>query len=525
MKVTVRDCLQLDVFRQSVVVAGEKNLDNRIKNISVMDAGSAAEAAKYSARREELILTAFSAMRNDTDEQCDTVKALARGGIAGLVVFQREAAADNHNYKEVIDAAEEAGLPLVILVNGRDIDYSDVIAEVMENLLYGNNFKNSLINNTIFHLLNFEKHSSFQQALREAAISNEFQVVLLSEEFNPVLTVETRHKTTIDTAIRKGREVALNLGSVYSLVDIDGVLTYWGTASIRNEKYYLLIVDNEDNYSSGEITKLAEIIELAMGMWKFTPERDARTEFVKALVRGSKSLAYSLKDEVGVKPQDIISVFYARDLNSRQCGSIIDRYEEKNLLKTIKVYEDNETYGVILKGETPEGEETGEKDVCIRLFDELKEDKQGRIFHVTGVDGIEGAGDGFHLINETWAFVGHIFPYKRVFTKYELALVSNCMSIQVQGGYIKKNFTELLAGFRKEGDNKTRQLLETLETFVLDAGMNSGKTAEFMGIHTNTVQYRLKKINEVLGADITGNRVIPGLTIALALQRLETASK
>ena len=46
-----------------------------------------------------------------------------------------------------------------------------------------------------------------------------------------------------------------------------------------------------------------------------------------------------------------------------------------------------------------------------------------------------------------------------------------------------------------------------------------------MGIHTNTFQYRLKKINEILGADVTGNRVIPGLTIALALQRLEAASK
>ena len=51
--------------------------------------------------------------------------------------------------------------------------------------------------------------------------------------------------------------------------------------------------------------------------------------------------------------------------------------------------------------------------------------------------------------------------------------------------------------------------------------MNSGKTAEFMGIHTNTVQYRLKRINDVLGVEITGNRVIPGLTIALALKRLE----
>jgi DNA-binding PucR family transcriptional regulator len=41
-----------------------------------------------------------------------------------------------------------------------------------------------------------------------------------------------------------------------------------------------------------------------------------------------------------------------------------------------------------------------------------------------------------------------------------------------------------------------------------------------MGIHTNTVQYRLKRINDVLGVEITGNRVLPGLTIALTLNRL-----
>ena len=114
-----------------------------------------------------------------------------------------------------------------------------------------------------------------------------------------------------------------------------------------------------------------------------------------------------------------------------------------------------------------------------------------------------------------------MFPYKRVFTKYELTLVSNCINIQIQGGFVKKNYMELLEPFKEAGENKGRQLLETLETFVLDAGMNSGKTAEFMGIHTNTVQYRLKKINEMLGVEITGNRVIPGLTMALALKRLE----
>jgi hypothetical protein len=396
----------------------------------------------------------------------------------------------------------------------------------MEKVLYSSNFKNSLINNTIFHLLNFEKHSSFQQALREAAVSNEFQVVLLSEDFNPVFAVETRHKIAIDAAIRRGREFALNFSHVYSLIDIDGVLTYWGKIENDGEKYYLLIVDNEDNYSAGEITKLAEIIELAMGMWKFTPERDAKAEFVKALIRGNRSLAYSLREEAGCKPPDLISVFYARGVDNIRYESIIDSYEERGLLKVIRLNEDGEIYGVIFKGDClSSGEEAGEKSICIRMFDEMKEDKSSRIFHVTGVDAVEGAGDGFHIINETWSFVEYIFPYKRVFTKYELALVSNCMNIQMQGGYLKKNYTDLLGPFRKDGDNKSKQLLETLETFVLDAGMNSGKTAEFMGIHTNTVQYRLKKINEVLGAEITGNRVIPGLTIALALQRIEAASK
>ena len=59
--------------------------------------------------------------------------------------------------------------------------------------------------------------------------------------------------------------------------------------------------------------------------------------------------------------------------------------------------------------------------------------------------------------------MGAIFPYKRVFTKYDLALVSKCISIQAQGGYMKKNFIDLLAGFRAEKDNKSRQMLETLE--------------------------------------------------------------
>lgn len=525
MKVTVRECLQLDSFKGCIVVAGEHKLENRVRSISVLDASTVEDAIHYNGNHEEMVLTSFSGMKNNIQLQREVLYALARSGISALAIFQK-GNGEAQIPKELVSAADETGVPLLIMVDGDKGGYGDLIKEVMDQVLYGNSFKNSLINNTIFHLLNFEKHSSFQQALREAAINNDFQVVLLSEDFNPVLTVETRKKATVDEAISRGKQIALNLTNIYSLVDINGVLTYWGLVTINNEKHYLCIVDNEDNYSAVEITKLADIVELAMGMWKFTPERDARVEFAKALIRGNKSLAYSLRDEAEIKPADIISVFHAKGIEDERGEAVLQEFRESGLLNIIRISEGEETYGIILRVSNIEQEtELSEKGLCTKLFDRLKEKKNVRIFHATGVDGIEGAGDGFRLINETWAFVEGIFPYKRVFSKYEMVLVSNCISIQVQGGYLKNNFMELLQPFQTEGDNKAKQLLETLETFVLDAGMNSSKTSEFMGIHTNTVQYRLKKINEVLGAEITGNRVIPGLTVALALKRLERSAK
>ena len=385
--------------------------------------------------------------------------------------------------------------------------------------------RTKVINNTITRLLNFEKYSNFKQALEDTAIVNDFQVVLLSEDFNPLIIIETRHQITIDEAIRVGRDLASGVGDSYRFVEINGTKTYWGAININSEKYYLLLVDNEDKYSNEEINMLAEIIELSMGMWKYTPERDAKAEFIRALIRGNKSLAYSLREEAGVASELILGVFFIKDFDSQKVEEAYREAEEKGNIRVIKVAEDDESYGIIMRDPSKKDKaDLNEIEECISLFDRIKEDKKVRVFHVTGIDGIEGAGDGLRIISETSAFVESIFPYKRVFSKYELVLVSNCIYIQISGGQLKKNYMDLLEPFRKEGSNKAKQLLETLETFVLDAGMNSAKTSDFLEVHTNTVQYRLKKINEILGAEITGNRVIPGLTIALALRRMENGN-
>ena len=350
--------------------------------------------------------------------------------------------------QQVIDTAEETGLPLLSLEK-EGMACSDVARDVSSELVYGDNFGNRLISNTIFHLLNFEKHSNFQEAIKEA-VNNDFQIIILSEDFNPILSVETRHRVSIEEAIRIGRSRKMNDSSVYTLVDVNGVLTYWGPVMINDEKHYMFIVDNEDCYSANEITKLAEIIELAIGMWKYTPERDARAELIKALKRGNKSLAYSLREEAGIKGEEILCVFYARGIETPEGREIIAKFEQNEKLRVMKVAEGEETYGIILTPVMGTDEDmAGKRSKCNDLFNQLKAENAVHIFNVIGIEGIESAADAYRLISETWSFVESVFPYKRVFTKYEMVLVSNCINIQLQGGYVKKNYMDLLEPFKE----------------------------------------------------------------------------
>jgi len=522
MKITVEECLELEILKTAKVVAGKKSLSNRVKGVSVIDASDLSDVVNFLAKKGEIALSGFFGNKNDVSGQVELVKVLSKAGNSALILFY-VGEMTTHLSREVVDIANQVGLPLIVLPENKNVSYSNIIDGLMEKILYGDNFTNRLISNTIFHLLNFEKHSNFQAAVREAAINNEFQLIILSSNFNPILSVETRHKATIADAIRLGRERDVEQSAVYTMIDVNGVLTYWGPVMINGEKHFMFIVDNEDSYSAGEITKLAEIIELAMGMWKYSPERDAKSEFIKALRRGNKSLAYTLKEEAEIDGNEILSIFYAKGIEKNKGFKYISDFEKDEGLLVMKITEGEDTYGMVFnKQGKPDENLSADRSLCIELYNKLKEEKTVRIFHVTGIDGIEGAADAYRLISEAWTFVQKVFPYKRVFTKYELALVSNCISIQLQGGFVKKNYIELLEPFKEAKESKGKQLLETLETFVLDAGMNSAKTSEIMGIHTNTVQYRLKKINEVLDVEITGNRVIPGLTIALALKRLET---
>lgn len=372
-----------------------------------------------------------------------------------------------------------------------------------------------LLANTILHLLDFERYANFEEAISHAAISDHFQVVIFDSSFNTVFAIETQKKTTIEKTIMVAKQKNIaNKHQEYTVFDVEGVRTYWKPITIQGTSYYLLIVDNHAKYTNEELAKLSELIKITMGIWQYTPHTDHAFEFIRALRNGHLNKAEMLAKELGIKDEQILSAFYINESKKGETQLVIDKYVDGDNLKIIRIIDDDRVYGVVLGEYTP--------TVCVELFREIwNATDDAKIGHITGMDSIIGLVEAFQLIEDTRHEASVVFPQKSIFAKYDLLLVRNCKMILQDIGRMKKNYMDLLAPFQIEKSAKGRTLLETLEVFMLDADMNATKTAQMLGIHTNTVQYRLKNINKTLGADITGNRVMPGLVIGLALHRLE----
>ena len=328
MKITVGDCLKLDAFKGCSVLTGRKSMGRRVRTVSVLDEDDLNMGVERNGVKDQMVITHLWNSRNDIDAQVAAVRALGARGIAALVIYLNDRGIKSVDPK-VVSAAEESGLVIITIDDDGSVTYSMLIEQVFDKILYGHNYSDNILNNTIYHLLNFEKHSSFPVALKKAAVANNYQFVLMTEEYNPILTIETRHIISIDDAIQMARHQDAFKPDVFSKVNIEGIVTYWGYIDIEDKKYILVIVDNDDNYSATEMKKLAEIIELAIGMWKYTPERDSRAEFIKSAVRGDLSFCYTLLEEAGLKGMQFSSIVYAKSINDDSFFDILERYRNE----------------------------------------------------------------------------------------------------------------------------------------------------------------------------------------------------
>jgi purine catabolism regulator len=126
----MKDVLQLDVFKNSQILAGQKGLDNEVNRVTVMEATSEESFRWY--KGGELVLTCFYAISDDIDQQIKIFRFLNSQKVAGVVIFSV-----GYFLPEVstmlIAESNAIGLPLVVMPS--EATYEEVLSALMSTLL------------------------------------------------------------------------------------------------------------------------------------------------------------------------------------------------------------------------------------------------------------------------------------------------------------------------------------------------------------------------------------------------------
>ena len=133
MKTTVKGCMQLDIFKDAVLAAGEKGLGRKIRYASVLEPSEPEEIRELVDCEDSIFVTGFFGARDDSDKQAAVIRELADKKAAGLIVLYVgkivKSLEDN-----VLEAANEAELPLIVFKDS-SAEYGTVLNAIEEKVM------------------------------------------------------------------------------------------------------------------------------------------------------------------------------------------------------------------------------------------------------------------------------------------------------------------------------------------------------------------------------------------------------
>ena len=122
----------LESLTPGTLVSGKRNIENRVRSISVLDAVNGKEAESLKGIKEQILLTSFKHVKKEAEKE-NIIKVLSKKGAAALVVFNQQNSTSQIS-KNLACFSENIGFPLIDIPAENPSNYSNVIEEVMDKL-------------------------------------------------------------------------------------------------------------------------------------------------------------------------------------------------------------------------------------------------------------------------------------------------------------------------------------------------------------------------------------------------------
>ncbi|MBR6347956.1 MAG: PucR family transcriptional regulator ligand-binding domain-containing protein [Spirochaetales bacterium] len=540
MSITVEDALKLPTMKNARLLAGKNGLKNNIYGITVFDyIGSEDLQEEFYAQNirnltSQMVLTSFSAIPDDAQKQCDNLRRMSQCGQVALVLYYVGIIMKNVD-PMLIQTAESLNMPLIAMPSNRmNLRYGDLISEVSEAIVSDRmHYNGSLMTEIIGQVSKMPSDkqtidsvlSLLSSKLHVSAVLTDVSLNILGEAIWPEgnqRIYELLTEENVSHHVKKRKAFAPVPGSYLWFVPIHDR----GPEPMR-----LFLIEEGSALTDIMLDMARETVQLAVELWSNRHSAVITSELVKAILNDEPIRMRRLSDVLHIDIKSIHNTWFIRCTDKdtpftadmiQAIRNIMGALDSEILLEPYRTPL-GETNDLVMFFRNPM--DTRLLESCAQsILDTLKSMGQKDV-RLTMLDYKFTTSDvrrAFSIWNQSEATARTVFPLLEIFHESEIELARQCNEIIRLGEASITSATGCLDALVEH--HNSEEMLKTLEVYFLDADLSMQKTSEILGVHKNTIKYRINMVCDALGQQV-GNPVTSArLTTALAIRRLMNRS-
>lgn len=533
MPISVKDCLKIGILNQATVVAGKNGLDRKVDSVTVAEVGLENWAPDNTLYGNELVLSALNFAKDDVDKQCNFILSLNESGVSGLVIFYLGIILKDLDQK-VLDAANSINFPIIVMPKNRvDLAYRDVIEDVSIYILNEQKKNLHLFFQTVKQVGKLSsKDKNLKSVIELIGVRYNCSLIITDVLFRPIefysnMGIQSKDIEKICNNCQS-HYINYNHTNFHTSFQLDStvdenIMLQVVSLNFNSHKFGFVIaiqMKNENLVSLETLDQIAETIKIYLQL--FSPSQsniNYEFNYVDALVGGKQKNIELLSDynnkTLSYKKIDTMALIQSLDKNIDLSDEqyIIQvfnniKYQLKmyNFINAVSIQDDKI---IILLFDTQKTKQP--KILLSKLGNEILTNLKNNL----SISAIIGFSENISSIKEINKIYNHykdnlliaksIYPSKNIFWQkniYFADLCSNVLNNLGDTNRLTNEFMDILNPLLDYDKKHNTDFLSTLQIFLLDCHCSSSQEAsKKLFVHPNTVNYRIKRIKEILGYD------------------------
>lgn len=525
MGITVKDMLQLPSLRGAKVLTGKSNLQRTVSSLSVLEVSNADLSSRivntiqeeYYA--EEIVISSLFSIRDSVEKQCETIKYLHDLGEVGLILYYVGIIIPEIA-EEVLQFAEARNFMIICMPeNDYSLRYNEVIYEVMEAIVLENQTINdNFVNESLEKVSLLPEHSrSVEITLKFLSDRLKANIVLTNIHMEIVNQVMWPRNSSLDVPrlIEEYAPYLINGTNEQPVSDLSCFVECKSIHQKNGEVLYLFVIKENSKLPAKTIDKISEVVQVAINLWGDKHNEVSEYALVKAIINDEsekmRRLAHHLHIDVSA-----IQMMWLVNIQDLSEEKRIREELEEHLFKYYKttVIQTIDHSIIVLLGNC--SYKYNEYEIAAEYIDTTNFSSLiSEMVYAPKMKNTKDVRRMYQLVNSVRPKIHLIYEQRKLFTAAEMRSMQRAVELSAGGEEAIEERMSVIDPILDDADS-----LKTLLTFLLDAKGNMDECGKLLFVHKNTVKYRIKKISDLIGYDVTINSEFYEVYIACMIYRL-----